>query len=831
LNKITIPDSATLGVGVFTGCKGLADTEGFVIVHGILQHYSGTSGDIHIPNGVIQIGRGAFENYRNLRSVTIPEGVTSIGSHAFYDCENLTSVAIPNSVATIESEAFQGCGKAQFIASKSMKALIHKNDFTKKGNVLTKYNGPGGDVVIPADITIIDHGAFWMCSGLTSVTIPSSVKEIQGSSGRSAGAFSYCSKLKSISILGKTTIGTNAVYKCEALEEIFAPMLSLDVLKATSLQKQGVMAFIRHSKDYTIPSVRAEYMAYLAAQKKKLLSEVFAADAVEILESLADAGKISKKELEQEYYQPVRKRKAEKCIKYLEQLAAGWGVTLGECSQETSAAKQSANKEKNFDIRKDILKKYLGHDQEVVIPAGVSIIDECAFYNNKDLYRVVIPDGVTEIRYGAFLHCSKLKQVLLPDGLQVICDETFADCSSLESVRLPESLRELWWGAFRDCTKLTSITIPKGVSKIDWRCFENCTALTKIVIQNNEAHFDDAAFYNCVGLADLNGMAIVNGVLFGYYGSGGAVTIPATVTRVAGYAFYDCDKLTNVTIPEGVTEISENAFKNCRELHIVLPNSLRKAKSAFSGCVCKVQAKRWSQAFNRLLADCVLEEVSAEDYSAFPPDDLLSRAIQMSKTDDWNPSAKNEKAMLDALKKNAGKICNSVIDNAEKLSFLCGNKLIQAKDIDFYLNEVEKTGNTESKALLLNYQNELGQEKITKAREKKEKVKEVYADALIERAAARDPSKGIEGMTFVITGKLSDVWKSRGEVKEYLESYGARLGSSVTKQTDYLVTNDTESGSEKNRKAKEYGALIINEEEFNEMIGRHSKDAEINWLI
>lgn len=108
---------------------------------------------------------------------------------------------------------------------------------------------------------------------------------------------------------------------------------------------------------------------------------------------------------------------------------------------------------------------------------------------------------------------------------------------------------------------------------------------------------------------------------------------------------------------------------------------------------------------------------------------------------------------------------------------------------------------------------------------------------MAERIAARDPSNGIEGLTFVLAGKLAawpKVWNSRTEVKEYLESYSAILGSSVTKKTDYLVTNERDSGSEKNKKAEEYGVLVINEEDFNEMIGKRFRNvAQItipNWL-
>ena len=50
---------------------------------------------------------------------------------------------------------------------------------TKKG-VLTKYNGPGGDVTIPTGVTVIGTCAFKRCESLTSVTIPTGVIEIRG---------------------------------------------------------------------------------------------------------------------------------------------------------------------------------------------------------------------------------------------------------------------------------------------------------------------------------------------------------------------------------------------------------------------------------------------------------------------------------------------------------------------------------------------------------------------------------------------------------------------------------------------------------------------------
>jgi hypothetical protein len=479
----------------------------------------------------------------------------------------------------------------------------------------------------------------------------------------------------------------------------------------------------------------------------------------------------------------------------------------------------------DFDIRNGVLRSYKGEGGEVIIPDGVTRIEQSAFADSDTITKVVCPETISAIGWGAFQRCKSLQTVELQEGIKVIGYEAFARCSALVNIVLPQSLTELQWGAFHDCTTLMSINIPKGVPKIDWRTFENCESLVHITIQNRDVRIDSDAFNDCVGLKDQNGYFIADGILLDYAGNGGAITVPKNVTRIADNAFSCCHAIDSVTIPDGVKQIGENAFKDCGKMEVILPDSLRKAKSAFSGCSCKVRVNRWTPTVTRLMADCALEEVSSEDYSGFPPIDLLSRAVKMAKDKAWDPTAKNEAAMLTAIKEKADRLYEVAVEDDEKLNFMCSNKLITAKDLDAYLSEAEKMGDPEKTALLLDYQNQLGVESVTKAREKKAKIMEKYEDAMVERNAARESEKGIEGMTFVITGKLSNVWKSRGEVKEYLESYGAKLGASVNIQTDYLVTNDTDSGSEKNRKAKELGAQVISEEDFNDMIGRRYKDA------
>lgn len=76
-----------------------------------------------------------------------------------------------------------------------------------------------------------------------------------------------------------------------------------------------------------------------------------------------------------------------------------------------------------------------------------------------------------------------------------------------------------------------------------------------------------------------------------------------------------------------------------------------------------------------------------------------------------------------------------------------------------------------------------------------------------------------EGLTFVITGDVHH-FKNRDEFKGYVEKTGGKVTGSVTSKTNYLVNNDVNSTSSKNRKAKELSVPIISEDEFVERFGR-----------
>lgn len=75
----------------------------------------------------------------------------------------------------------------------------------------------------------------------------------------------------------------------------------------------------------------------------------------------------------------------------------------------------------------------------------------------------------------------------------------------------------------------------------------------------------------------------------------------------------------------------------------------------------------------------------------------------------------------------------------------------------------------------------------------------------------------LAGKTFVITGDVH-IFKNRAELQMKIEELGGKTSSSVSSKTNYLINNDIESNSSKNKKAKELGIPIISEDDFLIMI-------------
>jgi hypothetical protein len=145
--------------------------------------------------------------------------------------------------------------------------------------------------------------------------------------------------------------------------------------------------------------------------------------------------------------------------------------------------------------------KYIGTNPRLVIPGTiegykVSIIGDGFITNSGSmiapqdfLVSVVIPEGVTVINENAFRNQRNLTSVTFPSTLQIIGWRAFQQ-SGLRTIRLPDSLRIIYHYAFSNNRNLTTINIPASIEYIaDW-AFENCTTLSNVTIPSSISSSD-----------------------------------------------------------------------------------------------------------------------------------------------------------------------------------------------------------------------------------------------------------------------------------------------------------------------------------------------------
>jgi hypothetical protein len=316
-------------------------------------------------------------------------------------------------------------------------AQLQYGDFTYEvsgGTVtITGYTCPGGAAVIPASINGkpvvgIGSNAFRNCTGLTSVTIPDSVKSIGDH------VFYYCTGLTNI---GVDT--SNTVYS------------SQDGVLYNKNKTVLILYPCGKSGEFTMPSGVVSIGDW-AFEGCTSLTRIIIPSSVTSIDGGAFAG----------------------C------------TSLTNIGVDTSNTVYSSQDGVLYNKDKTVLILYpCGRSGEFTIPSGVVSIGGGAFAVCRSLTSVTIPDSVTSIGDGAFRYCNSLTRIIIPDSVTSIEPDAFIYCTGLTNVTLGNSVKSIGDNAFAYCGGLTSVTIPDSVTIIgDW-AFTECTGLTSVTIGNS----------------------------------------------------------------------------------------------------------------------------------------------------------------------------------------------------------------------------------------------------------------------------------------------------------------------------------------------------------
>lgn len=485
--------------------------------------------------------------------------------------------------------------------------VIYENGCVVKGDTLIDYVGTSPEMIVPDGVrNIAKPEKGWQ--GVTSLVVPDSVEWIADR------AFSY-SRLEKVSIPETTVLGTSAFESCYGLLDenhmviVNGVLFFIDITDKTIIVPEGVTkidtgtVYIEGGRTFeklVFPkSLRyickwafnggtyfeidiPEGLTYIA-EEAFVLCGIY---RIDLPEGLRYMGKES---LGSYINENIR---IPDSVEYIGEDAIPGGKYVwmdGEYKMtdllvfgyKGSSAEEYASKTKDIrfisfresqtqypKIREEMnlgdfyvsgsvqdgyqLGGYTGTGAAVTLPEGFPAIKEYAFANpSNQVTSITIPEGYTDIEAGAFSSRS-ITSVQVPDTLRTIGDAAFKS-SRIDTMELPDSVETIGADAFAGCSSLTGITVPEI------------------------AQIGTGAFTGCTGLADGEGMVIVNDILFDVVSYDKTrLRLPA-VQKIDDKAFSrgNRSKLTDLVVALGTETIGAGAFTDCGNLsYVYLPDSV-----------------------------------------------------------------------------------------------------------------------------------------------------------------------------------------------------------------------------------------------------------------
>lgn len=148
----------------------------------------------------------------------------------------------------------------------------------------------------------------------------------------------------------------------------------------------------------------------------------------------------------------------------------------------------------------------------IIIPHGITTIPASMFSDNDNITKVVLPDTLSCIGERAFQSCSNLTTVEMPNSIVEIPDYCFNNCTKLRSITLPDRVINIGRCSFNMCKSLKAINFPDYLRTIMNDAFLNCTALENItnILDYKNYNIADDAFKGCTELRKINGTKVAS---------------------------------------------------------------------------------------------------------------------------------------------------------------------------------------------------------------------------------------------------------------------------------------------------------------------------------
>ncbi len=512
-----------------------------------------------IPEDVIYVGKGAFEDCNNLESLTIPfvgstqhdfpntefnhsfihclgyifgmwgffvedvnsgvpeslkevvvTGGTKIDEYAFYGCDNLTSITIPESVTRIDTKVFYGC--------KNLESVYYAGTIEDWWNI-EKISDP---------MNYASH--FYMLNEKNEYFEFVEIEIPEGVSTINAGQFNGFGYIKNIKLPSSLTyIGVNAFYGCKSLT-------NLDIPNSVTNIDHGAFSYCSNLESITIPNgvtSIGDGTFYFCEGLK----------SVTIPKSVASIGEFAFEycfALENVYYTGTIEDWCN--IKFVDKY-----------SNPMSYASHFYMLDENNEFYEVT---------EIVIPNTIKSLSQYQFYGFENIESITIPfvgaalNGIENTHFGYIFGATTERE---------------------NSKYIPTSLKEvkitggasISYHAFLHCDTIASITISKSVTSMGDSAFYGCNKLKNVYYEGTLEEWCKIFF------AELYSTPLINYGKFYLKNNDNEwieivdfLEIPNGMTTI-DYQFRGLSKLNKLIIPESVTSIGEFAFENAETLNWV----------------------------------------------------------------------------------------------------------------------------------------------------------------------------------------------------------------------------------------------------------------------
>lgn len=628
LVRISLPEGLSyLGESAFQGCSSLTEITipsglssiadyTFAYCHSLekitfdVKETTLLDGETRL-RGVATIGKSAFLDCREVKTLALPETLTGISSGAFAQMTGLTRVEINDGLDYINSESFSG--------DTALKEVVFGDDSLLTFIGDAAFSGCTGleTFVVPGNVTELGSGVFYGCAALENVTIAPSV-EIVGKTvfngtkiyeeqpgltdAQKEEGFRYVDGW----IVDYTGDKTNLQYFNERYPT-YKPEggivgIAEGVFEKTGLKEVKIPASVRFLSPSAfancshLTSLTFEDTSDSPSSLEKIGANCFnysGLASVKLPSSLREIGSYAfygSADLESVTIPDSVDRVGNRAFRKtgLWELA-GYDNSDGIVRIGRWIVDYNAAEDDNGEAKKEISVVLLSYTGGEAIGDGKfysTCIADYAFYNLKGLTSVSNTAVLKKIGTGAFYGCSALKSFQLPDlYFTEIKPYTFSGCTSLESVSFQNpgymtDLDAIGSFAFYDCENLSfAFGLTDGLldlsymktETIDPYAFAYCYKLRTIRFSNYSnpgtiTGIGAYAFYGCKGLESLN--------------------LSDTVEAIGSHAFFECDGLTSVDFGTGLEYIYDAAFYGCDGLSTVtFPSStLYVGSKAFYKC-------------------------------------------------------------------------------------------------------------------------------------------------------------------------------------------------------------------------------------------------------